>query len=247
MAGVHPTAALSRVVVASPVIIDCFTFCDELDMLEHRLNELDDQADYFVLVEAPTTFQGDPKPLVYADNRDRFARWADRIVHVVAELPADGDTWLRENTQREHMMLGLDRLHADDDDIAVIADVDEIWRNLRRPDPLLVFEQTMYVYNWCWRHPDRWPGPVAVTVGLLRRLPDSPFTVCRYCRTHERPERVADGGEHLTWFGGPEATVRKLDSFAHVEESMKAVRPFLADGSYARDGIHVDGTRLVAA
>jgi hypothetical protein len=229
------------------MIVDCFTFADELDMLEHRLTELDEAADFFVLVEASVTFQGNPKPLVYATNRERFARWRDRIVHVVADLPAGPNNWLRENTQREHMMIGLDRLHAADDDIVVIADVDEIWRNLRRPDPLLVFEQTMYVYSFDWVHPDPWPGPVAVTAGLLRRLPESPFTVCRYCRTHDRPERITDGGEHLTWFGGIEATLRKIDSFSHTEPSMLAIRPRLADGSLARDGIHIDGTKLVAA
>ncbi|MFB6187294.1 MAG: glycosyl transferase GT17 family protein, partial [Halobacteriaceae archaeon] len=38
---------------------DCFIFYNELDLLEIRLNELDDVIDEFVLVEGEKTFQGD--------------------------------------------------------------------------------------------------------------------------------------------------------------------------------------------
>jgi beta-1,4-mannosyl-glycoprotein beta-1,4-N-acetylglucosaminyltransferase len=38
-------------------IYDTFTFFNELDLLEIRLNILNDVVDYFVLVEANKTFQ----------------------------------------------------------------------------------------------------------------------------------------------------------------------------------------------
>ena len=44
-------------------------FRDELDMLECRLRELEDVVYRHVLVEAPVTHRGDPKPLYYAENR----------------------------------------------------------------------------------------------------------------------------------------------------------------------------------
>lgn len=55
------------------MIIDCFTFFNELDVLEIRLRELDGVVDRFVLVEATLTHQGKPKPLLYAENKERFA------------------------------------------------------------------------------------------------------------------------------------------------------------------------------
>ena len=58
------------------MVIDAFPFNDELDMLELRLGTLDAVVDYFVLVESPRTFSGMPKPLYYAENKDRFAKWS---------------------------------------------------------------------------------------------------------------------------------------------------------------------------
>ena len=50
-------------------IYDCFTFCNEFDLLELRLRELYDHVDYFVLVEANKTFQNKDKDIiVYADK-----------------------------------------------------------------------------------------------------------------------------------------------------------------------------------
>ena len=40
---------------------DCFMLRDALDMLQMRLEELDDAAWRFVLVEAPVNHQGRPK------------------------------------------------------------------------------------------------------------------------------------------------------------------------------------------
>ena len=37
-------------------VYDCFSFYNEFDILEIRLQELWDVVDYFVLVEADTTF-----------------------------------------------------------------------------------------------------------------------------------------------------------------------------------------------
>jgi len=54
------------------MIIDCFPFFDELDLLEIRLNELKDVVDVFVLTESPWTFSGIEKPLFYRENKDRF-------------------------------------------------------------------------------------------------------------------------------------------------------------------------------
>ena len=43
-------------------VYDCFLFYDEFDILEIRLNILNDVVDYFVLVESSRTFSGNKKP-----------------------------------------------------------------------------------------------------------------------------------------------------------------------------------------
>lgn len=223
-------------------VVDTFIFADELDVLECRLRELEEVVDWFVLVESEQTFTGNPKPLHYDANRERFKAWSDRIVHVVAELPASPSPWVREAAQRECIIDGLRQLPLSFDDTVVLSDVDEIWRpsvvvsDLARP--FTVLQQTMYVYDFGWRHPDSWLGPVVVHVEDLPPTKYGTFEIVRSARLHDRPSRVGNAGWHLTYFGGDEATRRKQASFSHTEFAdvdMSACR---------RNGHHIDGTPL---
>ena len=47
------------------MVIDCFIFFNELEMLEFRLEELNEHVDYFVLVESNLTHTGIEKELFY--------------------------------------------------------------------------------------------------------------------------------------------------------------------------------------
>lgn len=71
-------------------IYDCFMFFNELDLLEIRLNELNDVVDYFVLVEAPFTHSGKTKPLYYEINKTRYKKWSKKIIHVICPWPKKG-------------------------------------------------------------------------------------------------------------------------------------------------------------
>ncbi len=68
-----------------PRIFDCFTFFNELDILEARLQEMSPVVGAFVLVEATRTFQGALKPLHYSENKGQFAEFANRIIHVLVD------------------------------------------------------------------------------------------------------------------------------------------------------------------
>jgi beta-1,4-mannosyl-glycoprotein beta-1,4-N-acetylglucosaminyltransferase len=95
-------------------IYDCFTFFNELDILEIRLAEMSDVVDRFVLVEATHTFQGNAKPLYFNDNRARFAQWLHKIEHIIVDFPDifpptlhKESGWEREEYQRDAIMKGL--------------------------------------------------------------------------------------------------------------------------------------------
>jgi beta-1,4-mannosyl-glycoprotein beta-1,4-N-acetylglucosaminyltransferase len=109
-----------------PRVFDCFPFFNELDVLEIRLAELDPLVDHFVIVEATQTHTAKPKPLYYAENRKRYARYAHKIIHVVVEdLPLDAPShWTREIYQREAIMRGL--AEARPNDRIITSDCDEI-------------------------------------------------------------------------------------------------------------------------
>jgi hypothetical protein len=66
-------------------IYDVFTFFNELDLLEIRLEILGPYVDHFVLTEARQTFSGDAKPLYYGENKARFKKWEHKIIHNIVE------------------------------------------------------------------------------------------------------------------------------------------------------------------
>lgn len=224
------------------MIFDCFTFCGEFDMLECRLTELDESVDYFVLVEAPETFTGKPKPLHYAENRERYARWADKILNLTATLPP-GDPWTKEAAQREALSAAGAVLAWEPEDTIVLSDVDEIWHPGlaidRLPEPYTVLALKMYVHHLGWQHPIPWDGPVVTKVRNLPPAEIGTFQTLRSVRLHPRPHRVHSAGWHLSWFGGSDAAERKQRAFSHTEY---ADVDMLAASV---DGLHIDGTPLV--
>ena len=121
------------------MIYDCFSFFNELDLLEIRLTTLDKVVNKFVLVESHYTHTGQPKPLYYAENINRFSKFNEKIIHIIADDFPDipGATyremaWIRENWQRNAILRGLPK-NVKDNDYLIIADLDEI----PRPDAIL--------------------------------------------------------------------------------------------------------------
>ena len=109
-------------------VIDCFIFYNELDMLEFRLNELNDVVDYFVLVECIKTHTNNDKELYFENNKNRFSKFLDKIVHIIVKdnIPQTNSAWDRENYQRDCIDEGIKKLSLNMDDIIIIADLDEI-------------------------------------------------------------------------------------------------------------------------
>lgn len=151
-------------------IFDCFTFYNEFDILKVRLNELYETVDYFVLVEADRTFQGNPKPLYFNENKEQFKAFEKKIIHVICRFPEEvhnkfsrkfDQNWAREYFQRDQIGLGL--TGAQGNDLVIVSDVDEIIsRNKlidaieqRRPSELTVFEMPIYRFYVNRRSLDR--------------------------------------------------------------------------------------------
>src|SRR3989344_6676194 len=71
---------------------DVFTFFNELELLEIRLNILEPHVDYFVIIESTETFSGLPKKLIFKENKDRFKKFEKKIIHyVIDDVPTDED------------------------------------------------------------------------------------------------------------------------------------------------------------
>ena len=117
-------------------VIDIVPFGLELDTLELRLVELDAVVDRFVVVECERSFGGIRKPLYLKRNWDRFARFHQKIEHVILdpsivdrvypEQRRQSSDWKGELAVRSAMWDRVRRLSFPEDPVLVSADADEI-------------------------------------------------------------------------------------------------------------------------
>jgi beta-1,4-mannosyl-glycoprotein beta-1,4-N-acetylglucosaminyltransferase len=198
---------------------DCFTFFNELDLLEIRLNILDPYVDFFVIGESPETFSGKTKPLYLQDNIERFAKWKEKII-IVANQPFEtNDSFERAAYQKDNLretLLIMD--DTDDDDIVYFGDLDEIWKPQEiKDDKVYNLCQLNYSYYLNNRSSEEWVGTI---VGKWGTVKTNSFN---YWRAHH--DNVLDnGGWHLTNQGGEEQILKKLDAYDHQEANIPAVR-----------------------
>jgi beta-1,4-mannosyl-glycoprotein beta-1,4-N-acetylglucosaminyltransferase len=66
-------------------VADAFIFFNELDLLDIRLNILNDKVDYFVLIESTVSHAGKDKPLYYKENKHLFEKFNHKIVHCIVD------------------------------------------------------------------------------------------------------------------------------------------------------------------
>jgi len=207
------------------MIIDAFTFFNELDLLEIRLNTLDPVVDFFLLVEANKTQTLQDKPFYYEENKARFEKFKHKIIHVkLTKCPTnEGNLWTMENYQRNAIKKGLEladqtwmkesnpRLQPTD--VVMISDLDEI------PNPDLVlqaakmdgahclaFGMTFQAYYANLVSPKKgWVGTVMTKVETLDVIEPQDLRNIK-----DSAQRIDDAGWHLSWLGGWEKAYTKL-------------------------------------
>ncbi len=107
------------------MVVDCFPFFNELDILKLRLAVLDPLVDRFVIEESAETFSGEARELLFERNREMFAPWLDKITYIpVRERFQTDDTCERDYFQKNHLASGIRDLG--ENDILIFGDLDEI-------------------------------------------------------------------------------------------------------------------------
>lgn len=220
---------MSMYISLSAQIFDCFPFFNELDLLEVRLNELCNHVDKFILVEWTETHSGKPKPLYYEENKERFQKFSDKIVHIVLTNHMETTiNWDRENYQREQIMQGLAKCNPKPHDIIIVSDLDEIVRaqsisniaKALRINPVVGCSHRWYVGYLNMRCRDNWDGAIATTWKyLMKNHPSLTQLRLDHHLGHKFPV-IKNGGWHFSWLGGHELVVKKLESYAHQEDDI---------------------------
>ncbi|KAI4207832.1 MAG: hypothetical protein LQ346_000335 [Caloplaca aetnensis] len=208
-------------------IYDLFIINRELDWLEIRMGELQDEVDYFIILEAETTFTETPKPLYVQENWARYAPFHSKMIHhVLNQTGAEFDgAWSRERFSRNAMFEQVipfleDEMAAGRGDVILVSDVDEI----PRPDSLkalrncdfprkLTLRSHFYYYGFQWLHRgEQWPHPQA--------------TFFEGPENTVKPEELRNSHDSDLWnaawhcsycFGRLSDFVNKIQSFSHTE------------------------------
>ena len=206
-------------------VYDCFTFFNELDLLEIRLNELDDVVDYFVLVESKRSFQNKPKECHYLNNKDRFEKFNHKIIRLeVTENLFNENTRQNEINCWNYIITGL--IAAKNNDIIMIGALDEIPKSeiinnikIDHKFPICVTMNLYYYYmNTCFLHDfnkTEWHGTYITTFESLGK--NNIYYSCIgdglcsriYCQNH------IYGGWHYSSLGDEKNQKLKTINFGH--------------------------------
>lgn len=204
------------------VIADGFIFYNELDILQIRLEELYPVVDRFVLVESDKTFRGKPKPYVFEENKDRYAQYLDKLIHIklvdnnIFSIDPQREPWEREYWQRAQIARGFEDLQPDD--IVIVSDVDEIPRReivpKLDPETSVRLACRMYYYGL---------NVYAGGCGALKAARRSWFTTPAALRHSDPPVEIADAGWHFSYIGDEHHISNKLSAFSHWELDIPSV------------------------
>lgn len=208
-------------------IFNLMPFNDEIELLKIHLEEMWDWVDLFVVSEAEVTFTGQPKPLHFEMRRHEFARYADKVRHVVVRQhpPIYNGPWSRDFRQRDLAVTAISGLAAPDD-LVLLTDVDEIV-DRRALDgfegDMACLRMAMFRFFLNYRpdahhFPERPTGAV-VRAEMLQRFGSSylRFELAR----HKKGLQVNSAGWHFTSMCDPARLVAKINSYAHQERGLE--------------------------
>ena len=225
-------------------------YFDEEVVLDVRLNTLDKYVDYFVIVESSFTHKGDNKNLMF--NHNKFEKFKNKIIYLVYDKQPKGieavnendsedeksrkyilNAALRENGQRNFIQNGLNK--AEDNDIILISDVDEI-PNLSEvnfnsiSEKIIMFHQDMFYYKFDLKIPNLlWTGTrgcrkkYLLSPQWLRNVKDRKYFPFRIDilfseKKYSNIKFISNGGWHFSYIKTAEEIEHKLKSYLHHRE-----------------------------
>ena len=226
------------------MIIDCFPYFNEKELLELRINLLYDHVDRFIITEGDHTHKGDPKKLVLLETLatlDLPKCWESKILYVPVSMPnstIEPNSWVRERMQRD-----AGKYYILDDDIAIVSDCDEIInpdfikyycdvakrnpRNiLRIPMAFLCSKANLRVHD-NRNNPLDWKAPFIALPHHLKKYSLSQIRESYALGINNLEFEdifavddgiIKDAGWHFTWMGDRKRTETKLKSFLHWNE-----------------------------
>lgn len=220
-------------------VYDLFMVNNEIDMLKIRLNELYRFVDYFVILEANTTFTGLPKSMISDTTWETdFGSLKPKIIRRTLIDPGlqSTVTWDHEDLQRNAMfdqvlpmLSGAQKPEIGD--VIIVSDVDEIPRSetltvLRNCDfpRRLTLRSRFYYYSFQWLHRgEEWAHPQVTTYADKKTIRPANLrngeggTVLSNWLAFKDKADLWNASWHCSFcFSTLEATLRKISSSSHT-------------------------------
>tara|TARA_B100001059_G_C17768653_1_gene547092 strand:+ start:137 stop:964 length:828 start_codon:yes stop_codon:yes gene_type:complete len=222
------------------MIFDCFTYFNDDLITDLRLKTLDKFVDKFVIVEATTDHAGVKKNLNF--DLKKFELFKDKIRYIIVDdLPINTKPFyfnrrmwhknmVREEYQRNQILRGL--YDAEDDDLIVISDNDEIpnLKNLKniKLKKYAVFNQKFFRYKFNLLSEAQTPYQGSrvikkkylkgkVTPQWLRHQYTKRIKPWQVHRYFTNPQIIENGGWHFSFAISPEKIRFKMKAYGHGE------------------------------
>lgn len=206
------------------MVFDCVPFFNELDILKLRMQILNPYVDWFVIEESSVTFSGEPKRMIFAENRHLFKEFENKIRYVAVEdSPMEGvTTHERDKYQKNQLIRALGDCRAED--IIIFSDVDEI----PKPETLVHIIENFVpgkIYHlaqrmfYCFLNMEEVSGNLLSITGEFPGVARRQWLGTKVCSFADIPRegivflrevsptdpksvRAADGGWHFGYMGG---------------------------------------------
>lgn len=210
------------------MLLDCFPYFNEKEILELRISTLYDHVDGFLITDANRTHRGEEKPFTALKTLKELGISDEKIQVLHVELPTyeeAPDPWVRERGQRDALGVGLHMMP--DDTVFICSDCDEIANPAKfselleavknNPDKIVRLSMSMH-YGRADRQlvsPEGekfdWRCGVVSTVGQLK---DSGTLSSMRASQNNFYFGDRDAGWHLSWMGDADKRKLKLRSIA---------------------------------
>jgi beta-1,4-mannosyl-glycoprotein beta-1,4-N-acetylglucosaminyltransferase len=220
------------------MIYEVTLFSNELDILDLKLNELDGIVDKFVLVEHPYNYLRQPKRLAYNENKERFKKFHNKIIHIIDGLPYDNKLGLDLVWERNNSSLIFDVLNRlDDKDFVLFTDSDALLKkeivsnlDLSRPTHFHVDWYESYFNYKLLNVPFVWnvgiPAKYVKQHGILESLKLTRGMALQSNDFKEKHVVIKDAGYHFSKCGNIDDLLEHVKGHPHIE---RATNPLIAN------------------
>lgn len=213
------------------MLVDCFPYFNEKELVALRVNYLKNVVDGFILCEANRTHKGEAKPYTAEEDiRDLLNKTnCIQIIQVdLSALDSVVDPWVRERAQRDALGEAMKQLQGDN--YFIVSDCDEVpsteglfnaveylktceqdvvWLSLR----FLMARADLQVY--CNDKPYDWNQSYVMRSSQLKT--DKTLSDIR-ASVNKKTLNTRLDGWHFSWMGDANRKKLKLNSFAHCHD-----------------------------